>query len=360
MLGAPEASSSPAPKVGAAAKSDEAGRKKPKKKTREGNSRPDQAKSTELKTGERDAVTIPRIGHPSLQTARRPPNGPKLQGWSGAMQRPAFPDRRRRREEVPLPNDFGHTMKVGERFAFDVTFGGNPAGQVEAKVAAIESDHRGADPDGADLVRIEGKVLSTGVVSMLSTVRADVATWIDRRTGVSVHNEMLIRRSGLGAAYKKRVTKTEYEGRGRVRITDDVDGKVRKFVRTLPADTLDDLAVMAWVRSLDLAEGERARSHVLDGRVLMRMEVVGRGKASLDPMPGIVTALGVTPDQIRLLEGTLTRVDNFDVPLPGKRVYNFRAWLSADDRRLVLRLESDMWLGVIRLGLAAYDPPLQP
>ena len=273
------------------------------------------------------------------------------------MQRPAFPDRRRRREEVPLPNDFGHTMKPGERFAFDVTFGGNPAGQVEAKVAAVESDPRGADPNGADLIRIEGKVLSTGVVSMLSTVRADVATWIDRRTGVSVKNEMLIRRSGLGAAYKKRVTHTAYEGRGRVRITDDVDGKVRKFVRTLPADTLDDLAVMAWVRSLDLAEGERARAHVLDGRVLMRMEVVGRGKSKLDPMPGIVTALGVAPDQIRLLEGTLTRVDNFDVPLPGKRVYNFRAWLSADDRRLVLRLESDMWLGVIRLGLAAYDPP---
>ena len=114
---------------------------------------------------------------------------------------------------------------------------------------------------------------------------------------------------------------------------------------------------MAWVRSLDLAEGERARSHVLDGKVLMRMEVVGRGPAKLDPMPGIVTALGVKPDEIRLLEGKLTRVDNFDVPLPGKRVYQFRAWLSSDERRLVLRLESDMWLGVIRLSLAAYDPP---
>ena len=360
MLGAPDASSSPAPQVGSAAKSDATSETKPKKRTRDEDSRPDQAHSSELRTGERDAVSIPRIGHPGLQTTHRPPNGPTLQGWAGAMQQPAFPDRRRRREEVPLPNDFGHTMKVGERFAFDVTFGGNPAGQVEAKVAAIETDNRGPDPAGADLVRIEGKVLSTGVVSMLSTVRADVATWIDRRTGVSVHNEMVIRRSGLGAAYKTRVTKTEYEGRGRVRISDDVDGKVRKFVRTLPADTLDDLAVMAWVRSLDLAEGERARSHVLDGRVLMRMEVVGRGNSTLDPMPGIVTALGVAPDQIRLLEGTLTRVDNFDVPLPGKRVYNFRAWLSADDRRLVLRLESDMWLGVIRLGLAAYDPPAAP
>jgi hypothetical protein len=273
------------------------------------------------------------------------------------MQRPAFPDRRRRREATTLQEEFGHTMRIGERFAFDVTFGGNPAGQVEAKVAAVEADPRGPDPAGADLIRIEGTVISTGVVSMLSTVRADLATWIDARTGTSVHNEMVIKRSGLGAAYKRRKTETRYEGRGRVRIEDDVDGKVRKYLRNLPADTLDDLAVMAWVRSLDLADGELASCHVLDGKVLMRMEVIGRGPARLDPMPGIVTALGVPVDGIRLLEGTLTRVDNFDQPLPGKRVYQFRAWLSSDLRRLVLRLESDMWLGVIRLGLAAYDPP---
>ena len=300
---------------------------------------------------------MPNIGHPSLQSPPRKPSGPKLQGWSGAMQAPAFPDRRRRREAIPLQPYFGHTMKPGERFAFDVTFGGNPAGQVEARVSARQADPRGTDPAGADLMRIEGTVISTGVVSMLSTVRADLATWMDARTGATVRNQMIIQRSGLGAAYKKRTMTTDYEGRGRVRISDDVDGRVRKYLRNLPADTLDDLAVMAWVRSLDLAEGESASCHVLDGRVLMRMEVVGRGPDTLDPMPGIVTALGVTPDQIRLLEGTLTRVDAFDQPLPGKRIYLFRAWLSADERRLVLRLESDMCLGVIRLGLAAYDPP---
>lgn len=304
-----------------------------------------------------DAVKVPTLGHPTLQLTPVKTRGPTLTGWAAAGVAAPFADRRQRRWPMPVPNEFGDTLKIGERFAFDVTFAGNPAGQVVAKVAAVESDPRGAYPLGSDLVRIEGRVVSTGVVSMLSTVTADVATWLDRRTGASVRNEMVIKRSGLGAAYKKRVTTTEYNGRGRAEIIDVIDGKVRKYLRNLPADTLDDLSIMAWVRSLSLAKDERAVAHVLDGKVLMRMEVVGRGQQTLDPMPGIVTALGVAPADIRLLEGTLTRVDEFDVPLPGKRVYNFRAWVTADDRRLVLRLESDMWLGVVRLSLAAYDPP---
>src|SRR5690606_20583518 len=161
-----------------------------------------------------------------------------------------------------------------------------------------------------------------------------LSTWVDRRTGASVKNQLDLHRSGLGAAYKHRVTTTRYDGRGRVEIVDDIDGKVRKFLRNLPADTLDDLAIMAWVRSLALNEGERAVAHVLDGKVLMRMEVVGRGNQALDPMPGIVTALGVEREDIQLLEGTLTRVDEWDIPLEGKRVYQFRAWVTSDPRRL--------------------------
>jgi hypothetical protein len=34
-----------------------------------------------------------------------------------------------------------------------------------------------------------------------------------------------------------------------------------------------------------------------------------------------------------------------------------RAWISDDGRRIPLVLESDIWLGVVRLILTQYDPP---
>jgi hypothetical protein len=74
-------------------------------------------------------------------------------------------------------------------------------------------------------------------------------------------------------------------------------------------------------------------------------------------VPGIVTALGLASGDIDMIEGTITRVDKFDRAIPDKRVYKLRAWLSADERRIPLALESDMWVGAIRLDLAQYQPP---
>ncbi|HWB82184.1 MAG TPA: hypothetical protein VG755_44780, partial [Nannocystaceae bacterium] len=61
-------------------------------------------------------------------------------------------------------------------------------------------------------------------------------------------------------------------------------------------------------------------------------------------------------DTVRIT-GTMTRVDAFDQPLPGKRVFSMRAWLSADARKIPLAMESDMWVGALRLELSSYDPP---
>ena len=74
-------------------------------------------------------------------------------------------------------------------------------------------------------------------------------------------------------------------------------------------------------------------------------------------MPTIGTALGVDPDKVYELEGVITRVDAHGAAIPGKRTYQLRVWVSGDERRIPLVLESDMWLGVIRLILTQYDPP---
>ena len=74
-------------------------------------------------------------------------------------------------------------------------------------------------------------------------------------------------------------------------------------------------------------------------------------------MPSVASGLGIDPKNVKLIEGTATRVDKYDVPIPEKRAYAFRAWISNDGRGLLLTLETDMWLGVLRLQLSRYDPP---
>ena len=55
-----------------------------------------------------------------------------------------------------------------------------------------------------------------------------------------------------------------------------------------------------------------------------------------------------------MIEGTLTRVDRYDVPIPDKDVFTFRAYLTKDGIPLVM--ETDLFLGVMRLILERYTP----
>jgi len=279
-------------------------------------------------------------------------------GWAYTIASPPFVDRRRREAVTTRPHDFGHTLQLGEHFSFDLMFAGNPAGLAEASVVAIEGDPRGEPPAGAPVLRLEGHARTSGIVSLLATVTDDIVTRIDARSGATLSSQSTIRYSGWTAGpYRLRETEHSYEGRGFVRIVDVKDGKARKKARRVPTDTFDPLSAMAWVRSLSLEEGQRAKAHVIDGTTLLRFEIVSRGRQHFENMPSIGQALGLTSEDALLLEGELTRVDRFDQPMPERRTFSMRAWISADDRKIPLMMESDMWAGALRLVLTGYDPP---
>ncbi|MFV8752596.1 DUF3108 domain-containing protein [Nannocystaceae bacterium ST9] len=307
---------------------------------------------------QRDASRIPRMHSPSLQVSEQPSHDPVV-GWAAALDEPEFPDRRRRLPSTEVPPSYVHSLRVGERFVFDVYFAGNPAGLAEAGVYELQADPRGEPPQGSGKIRIEARAVTSGVVSLLSSMEDTMTTWVDAETGAPISSVNLIDRSGLGTSkYKKRTTTTEFEGRGYIRVIDTKDTKTTKLTRHVPRDTLDPMAAMAWVRALDLAEGERVSAHVLDGKVLLRLDVVGRGPAKLDPLPSVAVGLGVKPEDVRLLEGTLSWVDRHGVVQDDKRTYQFRAYTTQDERRLLLAIETDMWLGVLELVLNRYDPPV--
>ncbi|MEM9459839.1 MAG: DUF3108 domain-containing protein [Myxococcota bacterium] len=313
----------------------------------------------------RDASAMPTLRTPPVVSTTRVPPGAKprpqprgLAGWSEALAAPPMVDRRRRAARTQRPIDFGQTLAIGESFRFDVSFAGNPAGLAEASIIAIEADPRGPLPAGAPMIRMEGNARTSGVVSLLATVTDEMVSYLDARTGAAISSHNVLHYSGLSPRkYKHRDTKHAYEGRGQVRIVDTKDDKVKKKLHHVPNDTYDPLSVMAWVRSLRLDDGERAKAHVVDGLTLMRVEIASHGRDRLDPVPSMATALGLTADDFVRIDGTMTRVDEYGAAIPGKKAFSMRAWLSADERRIPVVMESDLWVGSIRLVLSGYDPP---
>jgi hypothetical protein len=305
--------------------------------------------------------TPPVVSTPVMAPGAKPRPRPRgLRGLSEALAAPRVVDTRRRQARTARPTDFGATLAPGERFRFDVTFAGNPAGLAEAAVVAVEPDPRGPPPAGAPMIRLEGHARTSGVVSLLATVTDEMVTYVDAHTGAAISSHNVLRYSGFAPrGYKLRDTKHAYEGRGQVRIVDIKDDVVEKKLHRVPLDTYDSLSVMAWVRSLRLEKGERAKAHVVDGLTLMRVDIESLGRDRLDPLPSMAAALGLRPEDTVRIEGFITRVDEHGVAIPGKRPFMLRAWLSADERRIPLVMESDLWVGAIRLVISGYDPPDQ-
>ncbi|MCH9683729.1 MAG: hypothetical protein K0V04_20005, partial [Deltaproteobacteria bacterium] len=98
--------------------------------------------------------TPPVVGTAIKRPGAKPRKRPRgLRGWSQSLGNPRAVDRRRRQALTARPPDYGSTLAIGERFRFDVSFAGNPAGLAEAEIIAVEADPRGPPPAGAPMVR---------------------------------------------------------------------------------------------------------------------------------------------------------------------------------------------------------------
>lgn len=300
-----------------------------------------------------DSSRLPRAEPPGVVRGSPRRAAAPLLGWSDALAEPIFEDRHHRLPWTPRPASFGATLQPGEHFKYDVYFGGNPTGIAEAAVVLREPGANG----GPDRVRLEGSARTSGVAALLTTIVYDMAAYVDAVTGAPLQTGSITRREGFSSTYKRREITTTFFGRGFVEIADDKDGKASTTRRRLPVDTFDPLSIMAWVRSLDLENGGKAKAYGLDGTALLRVDVISRGPIRMGDIPPLAAALGIAPEQVIAYDGTITRVDRHGAAIPGKKAYKMRFWVSNEGRRIPLMIESDLWLGVVRLILTQYDPP---
>ena len=330
--------------------------------SREANARAQQTKQQARRqrsqhSNAHDAVRVPNAGSPSVHS-RSPTYPISVTGWSATLDRPRFDDRRRRGPTSAPVRPWTSILSPGLKFRFELYFSGNPTGTVEASVASrIPATGRESARGLGDTVELRASASTSGVLGMFATVEDEMSSFVDARSGASVFATNIVRRSGLMTPYKLRVTKTSFEGRGFARVVDQKDERRRQVATRLPERTLDPLSLIAWVRSLQLEPNERAVAHTLDIRTLLRVDIVSRGRTPPSTLPSLATALGIEKGDLELLEGTMTRVNRFGEPVKGKEPYTFRAWVSADSRRIPVIMETNIWVGTLRLILAGYDPP---
>ncbi|HLT37635.1 MAG TPA: DUF3108 domain-containing protein, partial [Enhygromyxa sp.] len=141
-----------------------------------------------------DSSRVPRMSSPTVQATPRP-NRDLVIGWSAALDEPEFNDRRRRLPTAPVPPSYAEALRVGERFVFDVFFAGNPAGLAEAGVVEYQSDPRGEAPQGSGKYRLEGRAVTSGVVSLLSSMEDRMITWVDAGTGAVMSSVNILERA---------------------------------------------------------------------------------------------------------------------------------------------------------------------
>lgn len=311
----------------------------------------------------RDGSKLPKVSDPPIQTRSTSqdriiqPKKAILLGWSGEFLDPPVNDRRRRPAFSERPSDIGASIRPGERFRYDVLFSGNSAGQAEVHIVAQEPGPWGSP----DQVLLQAFATTSGVVALLASFTYNIDSYVDAKTGLPIHSQAWVIRDGFSTTYKKRQIITNFLGSGGyAELSEQKDEKRNQQTKQMPVGTYDALSIMAWVRSLKLAKGEQARAYALDGFSLLRVDIVSQGRSRPSSVPAIAPALGIDVHQLEELTGTITPVDRYGHPIPGKRVHTMRAWISDDEKRIPLVLESNVWVGMIRLMLSQYDPPVSP
>lgn len=219
----------------------------------------------------------------------------------------------------------------GETSSYDVSWSAMTAGQATLSIRAS----RGAS--GIDAWNARADATPSSMLSALYTLRYHAESTFDARTllprvGVVDGTEgqrRRIRRTVFNRAAKK--------ARYSVTIGDTVTRSL-----DIEAESQDILSVLYKMRSLPLARGFRARIPVCDNGHRYAFEISVDEKAMLKTPMGDLPAWKITP-----------RVTDEDGKQePGQKTL----WLSADPRRLLLRVESTLAVGKVTLALAAYTP----
>lgn len=263
------------------------------------------------------------LGAVLLQAPKPAPRVPATTGAKTASAKAPLVPSPAPAAEVPFAD--------GEKTTYDVSWSAMSAGQATLSVRAS----RGAS--GIEAWSARADATPSSMLSTLYTLRYHAESTFDART--------LLPRQGLvdgTEGRRRRIRRTTFDRAARkakysVTIGDTVS-------RTVDIDpqSHDVLSVLYRIRALPLAPGYRTRIPVCDNGHRYTFEIAVSERTTLKTPLGDLPAWKITP----VVTGEDGKAE------PGQKTL----WLSADARRLLLRVESTLAVGKVTLTLASYVP----
>ncbi|HEY3383392.1 MAG TPA: DUF3108 domain-containing protein [Vicinamibacterales bacterium] len=233
------------------------------------------------------------------------------------------------RKPLPLParTDTKVPFRAGERLTYDISWSGH---LTAGEATMVVKERRASFGSMAYYIVAEGRPV--GLLARLHSLYYKADTLLDCYALLPQRGSIY---SQEGARHRLRITRFDHLGHRaeyEVQTTTNV-----KSVVAIPRHTQDALSAVYALRSVPLAPQSRLTMPVCDGGTTYRV-TFGIGTAEPVTTPaGTVTALRVTP----------TVLDEQGHPVGGRMT----VWISADERRIPIKLRVDVAIGSLDLVL---------
>jgi len=233
---------------------------------------------------------------------------------------------------VPMPPVASFIPWIGERIDYHVAFGIVPAGKARLEVLDTVS------LDGHLTLHAISTARSAKTFDLVFKVRDTVETWFDADSIYAVQ-------------FRKKLHEGSYRDE-KVVIFDPADSLVRWTDRGKPKPPLhveprvqDVLSAGFKARMLPLAVGDTFQIKTHDVDKTYELMVIVHGEEEVETLAGKFTCFKVEPV---LTSGGLFQKEK------GARVF---VWVTTDDRRILVKMQSKVSFGSITATMESYTPP---
>ena len=227
---------------------------------------------------------------------------------------------------------------AGEQMTYSVKIAGVEAGRVALSVG------RPSRKEGVRTLSIRGAGETIPFFSTFHRMKEEIVTLINLSGVLPVRST-----SRREAPKKNRMLATSFEPKTLLHKIERPGRKEYQRRRIIVGQRFDPISTLYALRSVPLPKGAKLSMLMLSGTTLYRLELEVQGKER------IYTTLG--PKNTHRVGGVALRITDQGKVIKSRAPRKVRMWLSADRRRIPLRLVGDTKLGLVEAIISSYRPP---
>jgi len=226
---------------------------------------------------------------------------------------------------------------AGEQLTYSVKIAGVEAGRVAMAVG------RPRTQKGVRTLSIRGFGETIPFISTFHRIKEEIVTLVNLAGLLPVRST-----SNREVPNKYRKLSTSF---GPKLVLQNVERRNRKYQRrrSIAGPRFDPISTLFALRSARLKKGARLTMRLLSGGTLYRLDLKVLGRERIYTAMGAKNALKVG--------GVALRITDRGEVIKRKAPRKVSLWLSADGRRVPLRLVGDTKLGVVQADISSYRPP---